>query len=108
VENATFLRLKNLVLGYTIPHNWKFVESIRIYVMAEDLLTFTNYTGWNPEVNTRGYTGDATVSTRIGGGPQSGFNDRWNSAQDANGGAGLDWNSYPAMKTFIVGLNVKF
>ena len=105
VEDASFLRLKNLTLGYTIPNNWKFVESIRFYVMAEDLLTFTNYTGWNPEVNTRGYSGDATMTTRLGGGPQSGVR---GSAQEANGGTGLDWNSYPAVKTFILGLNVKF
>ena len=73
--------------------------------MAEDLLTFTNYTGWNPEVNTRGYSGDATMATRIGGGPQSGVR---GNTQDANGGAGLDWNSYPAVQTFILGVNVRF
>lgn len=105
VEDASFLRMKNLTFGYTIPSDWKWVETIRFYVMAEDLLTFTNYTGWNPEVNTRGYSGDATMSTRLGGGPQSGVR---GNTQDANGGAGLDWNSYPAVQTFIFGVNVRF
>lgn len=105
VEDASFLRMKTLTFGYTIPNNWKWVESIRIYVMAEDLLTFSNYTGWNPEVNTRGYSGDATMTTRLGGGPQSGIR---GSTQDANGGAGLDWNAYPAVQTFTFGVNVRF
>jgi len=105
IEDASFLRLKNLTLGYTIQKNWKFVQSIRFYFTAEDLFTITKYTGWNPDVNTTGYSSDATLTTKLGGGPQSGIG---GSSQSANGGAGLDWNAYPAMKTFTFGLNVKF
>ncbi|MGM0529112.1 MAG: TonB-dependent receptor [Bacteroidota bacterium] len=105
IEDASFIRLKNLTLGYTILENWNFVQSLRIYFMAEDLLTITDYTGWNPDVNTRGYESDSTMPTRLGGGPQSGIG---GSTTSANGGAGLDWNSYPAMKTFTFGINVKF
>ncbi len=105
VENASYLRLKNLTLGYSFLHNWRFIKGIRVYFSAEDLLTFTEYTGWNPETNTVGYSSDATLETRVGGGPQSGIG---GSQQSANGGAGLDWNAYPAMKTFTFGINVKF
>jgi TonB-dependent starch-binding outer membrane protein SusC len=106
VEDASYLRMKNLTLGYSFQTDWKFVESIRIYFSGEDLFTFTEYTGWNPEVSSRGYTGDATLRVAAGGGPQSGFNG--GNSQNANGGAGLDWNSYPAMKTFTFGISVKF
>ena len=105
VENASYLRLKNLTLGYSFLHNWRFIKGIRVSFSAEDLLTFTEYTGWNPETNTVGYSSDATLETRVGGGPQSGIG---GSQQSANGGAGLDWNAYPAMRTFTFGINVKF
>ena len=53
VENGSYLRLKNVQLGYTIPKKatQKFlVDKLRIYVSANNLLTFTNYTGYDPEV----------------------------------------------------------
>jgi hypothetical protein len=106
VEDASYVRLKNLTLGYSFLKNSKVVSGIRVYVSGEDLLTFTSYSGWNPEVSSRGYTGDATLRVASGGGPQSGFNS--GGSQTANGGAGLDWNAYPAMKTFTFGINVKF
>jgi TonB-linked SusC/RagA family outer membrane protein len=105
IEDATFLRLKQFTLGYTIPKTFKVVQAIRVYFMAEDLLTFTNYTGWNPEVNTRGYSSDATLATSTGGGAQSGIG---GNQQTANGGAGLDWNAYPAMRTYTFGIKVTF
>ncbi len=91
VEDATFVRLKNITLGYTIPSKFKFLSSLRVYVVAENLFTLTNYTGWDPEVDTKGYE----VTTR-------------GNVQNANAGAGLDFNSYPSMKSFTVGLNVTF
>ena len=106
IEDASYVRLKNLTLGYSFMKNWKFVKGIRIYFSGMDLLTFTDYSGWNPEVSSRGYTGDATLRVAAGGGPQSGFSS--GGPQSANGGAGLDWNSYPAMQTLTFGINVKF
>ena len=91
VEDATFVRLKNITLGYTIPSKFKFLSSLRVYVVAENLFTLTNYSGWDPEVDTKGYE----VTTR-------------GNVQNANAGAGLDFNSYPSMKSFTVGLNVTF
>jgi TonB-dependent starch-binding outer membrane protein SusC len=53
--DGSYLRLKNLSLGYTLPRNliesWGF-SSFRIYAVGQNLLTFTNYPGWDPEVNT--------------------------------------------------------
>jgi hypothetical protein len=52
VESASFLRLKNLVLGYTIPKPVLAkigVQSLRLYVQAENLLTVTGYSGMDPE-----------------------------------------------------------
>jgi hypothetical protein len=47
------LRLRNLTLGYTIPLKTKAVQSIRVYGMAENLFTISNYCGWDPEVDTK-------------------------------------------------------
>lgn len=91
VEDASYLRLKNITLGYTIPFR-KVVSSCRVYVSAENLLTFTGYSGWDPEVDTKAY--EASKS--------SGSN------QTANAGAGLDFNSYPSMRTVTFGVNITF
>jgi TonB-dependent starch-binding outer membrane protein SusC len=50
VENASYLRLKNLELGYTFPRLRKAgIETLRLYVSAQNLLTITDYTGLDPE-----------------------------------------------------------
>ncbi|GAA4802575.1 hypothetical protein GCM10023231_34440 [Olivibacter ginsenosidimutans] len=95
VENASFLRLKNLTLGYTLPIQSKMMRSLRIYAMAENLLTISGYSGWDPEVDTKGYENDALIKYS-------------SNAQTANGGAGLDFNSYPSMRAFTFGVNVNF
>jgi hypothetical protein len=61
IEDATFLRFKNLQIGYNLPADkikgWSrgFVERFRVYVAAQNLYTFTNYSGYDPEV-TRGFS----------------------------------------------------
>lgn len=55
LEDGSFLRLKNLSVGYTLPN--KVIQSIRlrtlrIYAAAQNLVTWTNYSGYDPEVNT--------------------------------------------------------
>lgn len=82
IENADFLRISNITFGYNfnnIIENWPFSET-RLYVTAKNLYTFTSYSGMDPEV---GY------------GPQ-----RWAS--------GIDLGLYPASRTFLVGLSIKF
>ena len=91
IEDASFLRLKNLTLGYTIPFK-KVVSSCRVYFSAENLFTITGYSGWDPEVDTK-----ANEAAKSGG-----------SQQTANAGAGMDFNAYPAMRTYTVGLNITF
>ncbi len=79
LEDGSFLRLKDISLGYTFSQLNKFnIRQCRIYVSALNLLTFTKYTGYEPEVT---------------GGVMS---------------QGIDRGVYPQPKTFTVGLNVSF
>jgi hypothetical protein len=57
VESASYLRLKNIQLGYTLPQKWTStigIDRLRFYVSASNLLTFTKYTGYDPEVGNNG------------------------------------------------------
>ena len=81
IEEANFLRLKTITLGYSLPAkvmNLIKLEKIRVYVTAENLLTFTNYTGMEMEV---------------GGGPLN---------------VGIDHGTYPLSRTFLGGLSISF
>ena len=54
VKNGSFARIKNIQLGYTLPSQLTrkfFVERLRFYVAAENLLTLTGYKGFDPEIN---------------------------------------------------------
>ncbi|NKI27437.1 TonB-dependent receptor [Arenibacter sp. 6A1] len=95
IEDASFLRLKNATLGYNVPFKSEVIKTFRLYVMAENLLTISGYSGWDPEVDTKGYENDNLV--KYGG-----------NAQSANAGSGLDFNSYPTMRSFTFGVNAKF
>jgi len=82
VEDASFLRLRNINLGYTIPlDNIEWIRDLRVYVSGQNLLTFTDYSGFDPEVNISG--------------------------QD-NLLQGFDYGSYPTSKTYLLGVNLKF
>jgi len=74
----------------------KAIQSIRVYGMAENLFTISNYSGWDPEVDTKGYENDALVKNRSG------------NNQSANAGVGLDFNSYPSMRSFTFGVSATF
>lgn len=84
IEDASYLRVKSLTLGYSVPQKLlkRFkIRSVRMYGTANNLYTLTNYTGWDPEVN----------------------------ANSRNPAAmGIDFGSYPQPKTYIVGLNLSF
>lgn len=88
VHNGSYLKVSNITIGYDLAKNikWKNLSQFRIYVAAENLITFTKYTGIDPEV---GY-----------------------SASDASGGysfgQGVDLGAYPRPQTFLVGVNIKF
>ncbi|RZJ66316.1 MAG: TonB-dependent receptor [Flavobacterium sp.] len=49
IEDASYVRLKNIELGYTFPSSIKTLNNLRIYVSGQNLLTWTNYTGLDPE-----------------------------------------------------------
>ncbi|GAB4009276.1 TonB-dependent receptor [Spirosoma migulaei] len=80
VEDGSYLRCKNLTLGYTLPRI-KGVQQIRVYVSTNNLFTITKYSGFDPEVNT--YAGSNTA-------------------------IGIDNLVYPQAKSFLGGLQVTF
>ena len=55
LQNASFLRLKNLTLSYSLPQQWmqttRFFDSVRIYATARNLFTATKYKGGDPELD---------------------------------------------------------
>jgi TonB-linked SusC/RagA family outer membrane protein len=91
VENAGFLKVKSITLGYDFKKLWKTMplEQFRLYFSATNLLTFTKYTGLDPEV---GY---------------GSYYDSNGLLQDAYA-SGVDLGFYPTAKTYLIGLNVQF
>jgi TonB-linked SusC/RagA family outer membrane protein len=88
IEDGSFIRLKNIALGYNIPGSIlekAKIRSLRVYVSAQNLLTITDYKGYDPEVNYRSSGGS-----------------------DANRNLGLDYGSYPNAKGFTAGINLGF
>ena len=93
VENASFVRLKNLVLGYTFPKELMkkaTISNLRIYVQAENLFTITGYDGLDPE-----YT-----------------NAEMKDVDDNGVGAdlkrGIDMGGWPSTRRFLFGVNFAF
>ena len=52
IEDASFLRLKNITAGYTLPlpGSWSKTVTVRLFASAQNLFTFTSYKGYDPEV----------------------------------------------------------
>lgn len=93
VENASFLKLKNLVIGYTFPKELMkkaTISNLRIYVQAENLFTITNYTGLDPE-----YT---NVDMK----------DVSDSGVGADLRRGIDMGGWPSTRRFLFGVNFAF
>jgi len=81
VHNGSYARIKNIQLGYTLPSYLTqkiFIQKLRFYVAAENLLTMTSYKGLDPELN-----GDERSN-------------------------GIDRGYYPQARTFTVGVNLNF
>ncbi len=64
LENGSYLRVKSLIIGYTFP---KFIKksSLRVYISGDNLLTFTKYSGMDPEVGGHGLDGGQFPVSRI-------------------------------------------
>lgn len=85
VEDGSYLRLQNVSLGYSLPNSITErlgISKARLYVTGNNLYTWTNYTGYNPEVNLAGGSDQLTP--------------------------GLDYGVYPLAKTYSLGINVSF
>jgi len=87
LEDGSYLRLKNLSIGYTIPAavigklTGNVLSKTRVYVSSQNLLTFTKYTGYDPEVSSKNY----------------------NLLNN-----GIDYVQYPQARTVMVGINLAF
>ncbi len=84
VEDGSFLRLKNITLGYSLPKEFLqryYIDKLRFYVSAQNLLCLTKYSGYDPEVSMRKNN------------PMT---------------PGLDWGAYPRSKVFVFGVELKF
>lgn len=103
VENASYVRLKQVSIGYNLPanllHQLKFLEGIRVYASGQNLLTFTGYKGTDPEVNV--HAGSNPV-----GGTLSGANNTVVNGTVSNTAGGEDFNSFPAFRTYIIGVKL--
>ncbi len=82
IEDGSFLRLNNVTLSYDIPvDKIKMFERFNIYVAGQNLVTWTSYSGYNPEVSS--FLNNGLIN-------------------------GVDWNGAPNAKTFLLGININF
>jgi TonB-linked SusC/RagA family outer membrane protein len=92
VSNGDYGRLRSVVLGYNLPSSLAkrgFLQSARIFVQGYNLLTFTKYKGWDPEVSTD-YTTGTTSNT------------------SNNISQGTSFYTAPQARTYTVGINLGF
>ena len=85
LEDASYFKLKTVTLGYTLPESVVKklrVNSLRVYISADNLLTLTKYSGYDPETSFSGSPGDSNY--------------------------GVDFGLQPVLRTFIFGLNLNF
>lgn len=84
VEDGSYLRIKNISLGYTFPQKWTRkwnIENLRVYMNIQNAFTFTKYKGYDPEVGAYNYN----VLLR-----------------------GVDYARYPSQRIYTFGLNLSF
>lgn len=81
IEDGSFVRLKNVSLGYVIPLKPGWIKRVRAYVSGQNLVTLTQYRGFDPEVNS-----NFTSNTQYG----------------------LDSYAYPAARTYTLGASLSF
>ena len=81
IKNGDYMRVKNVTFGYTLPSKITrkaLIANLRVYVAAENLLTFTTYEGFDPEISSGGTS------------------------------LGIDRGIYPQARTYTVGVNISF
>ena len=91
VEDGSYVRLKNVGVGYNLPSDMAEkagMAAVRLSFSAQNLLTFTKYSGLDPEVNYYGGSGES--------------NEKSNTAQ------GHDFGNYPTVRSYTFSVNLKF
>ncbi|MGS2737881.1 SusC/RagA family TonB-linked outer membrane protein [Sinomicrobium pectinilyticum] len=87
IEDGSYLRLQTVKIGYRIPEEWlsrngnRFISGLEFYLSGSNLLTITDYSGYDPEIGSR----NSNLLTQ-----------------------GIDYGQYPRPSTFLIGLNAKF
>ena len=87
VEDGSYLRLKNIQLGYNLPENIASrlgLGSLRVFLQGKNLITWTKYSGLDPEINLQNYGGGGSTNLDIG----------------------VDRGAYPVSKTVLLGINL--
>ena len=100
IENGSYLRLKTLSVGYTIPLTTATkgnLNNIRIYVSGQNLFTITKYTGYDPEVG--------AYTPLVNGVPSTPGTSGSNSGKLNNG---IDYGLMPSSRTFLGGIQINF
>jgi hypothetical protein len=88
LEDASYTRLKNIQVGYNVPAavlGKVRLNSLRVYFSTTNVLTFTKYSGMDPEMSTSD-----------------------NARSEGDLASGMDWGTYPSAKTYNVGINLTF
>ena len=91
VEDGSYLRLKNIEVGYTLPANIlkkASISKLRIFASVQNLFTITSYSGMNPEIGQ-----SISSSTGVAGGVTA---------------SGVDVGIYPYSRFFTMGFNLEF
>jgi len=86
IEDGSYIRLRNVSIGYNLKSRLKtltFIQSLRIYANASNLITITKYTGYDPEVGMYNYKGVTNF-------------------------AGMDDGRYPSTRSYSFSLNLDF
>jgi hypothetical protein len=82
VYDGSYLRIRSVVLGYTIPKGWSekiYMSSLRVYFKVDNLYTFTEFTGYSPEIGTNDVLS-----------------------------MGIDYGGYPVTAIYSFGINLNF
>jgi hypothetical protein len=90
IEDGSFLRVKSVTLSYNLKNDFlkkAEIGLVKFYVTGQNLLTFTHYSGYDPELSFGGSSSDA---------------------QTANTALGIDYGTYPQPRTIIFGMNIEF
>jgi len=99
LEDGSYLRLRNLTIGYTIPEvltQQLNLEKLRVYAGSTNLFTLTEYTGWTPEIGRSNYSRSSEGSLP--------------SAQNTGNvlSPNIDRGNYPVARTFTFGVDITF